>query len=124
MPIPDPSWITSAGAFPDTRLTRVVPDEEPADGDVLDARPRLTAAAGEMLLAPAVTRRLIELEVLRLVARGLSNAEFAAALFVSEATVKTHLTHVLARLGRRDRVQLVVLAYECGLVEPREGEGE
>jgi DNA-binding NarL/FixJ family response regulator len=98
-------------------------------------------ARGEALLAPAITRRLIELfvrrplatverppeleeltdrelDVLRLVARGLSNAEIASSLFLSEATVKTHLTHILAKLRLRDRVQAVVLAYESGLVQP------
>jgi DNA-binding NarL/FixJ family response regulator len=100
-----------------------------------------TVAAGESLLAPAVTRRLIEryvsrppadttkherfseltereLEVLRLMTRGLSNAEIGAQLFLSEATVKTHVTRVLSKLGVRDRVQAVVLAYESGLVQP------
>jgi DNA-binding NarL/FixJ family response regulator len=98
-------------------------------------------AAGESLLAPAVTRRLIEeyvrrrptsrdlpppvarlsereRVVLRLVARGLSNAEIGRELFVSEATVKTHVSHLLQKLNLRDRVQAVVLAYECGLVTP------
>jgi DNA-binding NarL/FixJ family response regulator len=100
-----------------------------------------TVAAGETMLAPAVTRRLVErfvrrpapgtaeherlaeltereLEVLRLIARGLSNGEIAARLYLSEATVKTHVTRILAKLDLRDRVQAVVLAYEIGLVEP------
>jgi DNA-binding NarL/FixJ family response regulator len=101
-------------------------------------------ASGDALLAPSLTRRVIEefvrrppasvrtlppkladltareLEVLRLIARGLSNAEIAAELFVSETTVKTHVAHVLMKLDLRDRVQAVVLAYESGLVEPGE----
>ena len=104
-----------------------------------------TVAAGEALLAPALTRRLIEryvsrppadavrrerfaelsdreLEVLRLLTRGLSNLEIGQQLFLSEATVKTHVTRVLGKLGVRDRVQAVVLAYESGLVQPGDRE--
>jgi DNA-binding NarL/FixJ family response regulator len=96
-------------------------------------------AAGDALLAPSITRRLIaqfvrrparsakppaavltprELEVLALVATGQSNAEIAAGLHVSENTVKTHVTHVMDKLGLRDRVHAVVYAYETGVVEP------
>ena len=100
------------------------------------------AASGDALLAPSITRRLIErfahaarpapdgvpaalapltareLDVLRLVARGLSNAEIAGELVLGENTVKTHVARVLGKLGLRDRVQAVVLAYETGLVAP------
>ncbi len=113
-----------------------------------DARPAQlvdairVVAGGDALLAPAVTRRLLdrfaeldpgaparpppalaeltdrELEVLKLVASGLSNAELGERLFVSETTVKTHVSSVLRKLGLRDRVQAVVLAYEIGLARP------
>jgi DNA-binding NarL/FixJ family response regulator len=112
-----------------------------------DVSPEHLAAAvrlvrtGDALLAPAITRRLVErfapggagtarlhrdlapltareLEVLQLLARGLTNAELAGRLQLSEATVKTHVARILGKLGLRDRVQAVVLAYETGLVTP------
>jgi DNA-binding NarL/FixJ family response regulator len=97
-----------------------------------------TVAAGDALLSPAVTKRVIrrfarrprpappagleeltarEHEVLRLIALGRSNAEIAQELFISEGTVKTHVTHVLQKLGLRDRVQAVVLAYQTGIFD-------
>jgi DNA-binding NarL/FixJ family response regulator len=98
-----------------------------------------TVAAGDALLSPAVTRRVIERfarlpdpaprreldeltsrerEIFRLIANGLSNAEIGRELFISETTVKTHVTHVFQKLGVRDRVQAVVLAYQTGLAGP------
>ncbi|WP_432561849.1 response regulator [Kineococcus sp. SYSU DK003] len=114
----------------------LVKDTEPADL----LRAVRTVVAGEALLSPSVTRRLIEafatgpapspvagalaeltgrqLEIVRLVATGASNAEIAAALDITHATARTHVSRILGRLGLRDRAQLVVLAYESGLVAP------
>jgi DNA-binding NarL/FixJ family response regulator len=102
-----------------------------------------TVAAGDALLSPAITKRVIrqftriprppppdelreltarEHEIFRLIATGLSNAEIAEKLIISEGTVKTHVTHVLQKLNLRDRVQVVVLAYQSGLMESRQGQ--
>ena len=114
-----------------------------ATADDLVAAVRIVAA-GEALLAPTVTRRLIEefarqprrdrprpdelagltareLEVARLIARGLSNGEIADTLVLAEQTVKTHVGRILAKLNLRDRAQVVVAAYESGLITPGEG---
>ncbi len=109
--------------------------DDPAEQLIAAVR---TVAAGNALLSPAITRQVIrkftrisrpappkavgelterELEILRLIATGLSNAEIGQELYISETTVKTHVTHVLAKLGLRDRVQAVVLAYQTGLFE-------
>ncbi len=115
--------------------------KDAAPEDVLDAI--RVVARGDALLAPSVTRRLIEelaarpdadraappqldvltdreREVLALVGRGLSNAEIGARLYVSPATAKTHVSHVMTKLYARDRAQLVVIAYESGLILPGE----
>jgi DNA-binding NarL/FixJ family response regulator len=120
-------------------LLKDVPPEQLADGIRV-------VAGGDALLAPSITRRLIqefaqagppsgpppkgldeltarELEVFKLVARGLSNAEVAAELIVSETTVKTHVARMLMKLGLRDRVQAVVLAYESGIAVPGQTSG-
>jgi DNA-binding NarL/FixJ family response regulator len=97
-----------------------------------------TVAAGDALLSPTITKRVIdhytrlprttppkeleelserELDVFRLIAQGLSNAEIGERLFISETTVKTHVTHIFQKLGLRDRVQAVVLAYQAGIAE-------
>ena len=118
-------------------LTKDTPPEQLADAV-------RAAARGDTLLAPAITRRLVEaytrlpapssavperlealtpreLEVLAEIARGRTNAQIAARLFLSEATVKSHVTRILAKLAISDRVQAVIAAYECGLVRPGDG---
>src|SRR5512132_2159731 len=102
-----------------------------------------TVAAGDALLSPTITKRVIkqfvrtprpeapkelddltarELEIFRLIATGLSNAEIGEALYITDTTVKTHITHILQKLNLRDRVQAVVLAYQTGQFEPDAGE--
>jgi DNA-binding NarL/FixJ family response regulator len=109
--------------------------DDPAEQLIAAVR---TVAAGNALLSPAITKRVIrqftrirrpappkelgelterEREILRLIATGLSNAEIGRELYISETTVKTHVTHILQKLGLRDRVQAVVLAYQAGLFE-------
>jgi len=113
--------------------------DDPAEQLIAAVR---TVAAGDALLSPAVTKRVIkqfvrvprpepprelheltarEREILRLIAGGLSNAEIGAQLYISETTVKTHVTHIFQKLSLRDRVQAVVLAYQTGLFEGETG---
>ena len=113
--------------------------DDPAEQLIAAVR---TVAAGDALLSPAVTKRVIkqfvrvprpepprelheltarEQEILRLIAGGLSNAEIGAQLYISETTVKTHVTHIFQKLSLRDRVQAVVLAYQTGLFEGETG---
>jgi DNA-binding NarL/FixJ family response regulator len=115
--------------------------DDPAEQLIAAVR---TVAAGDALLSPAVTKQVIkqflrvprpeppreleeltarEREILRLIADGLSNAEIGDQLFISETTVKTHVTHIFQKLGLRDRVQAVVLAYQTGLFEGEPGAG-
>ena len=110
--------------------------DDPAEQLIAAVR---TVAAGNALLSPAVTKQVIrkftriprlappkevdglterEREILRLIATGMSNAEIGLELYISEVTVKTHVTHILQKLGLRDRVQAVVLAYQTGLFPP------
>ena len=110
--------------------------DDPAEQLIAAVR---TVAAGDSLLSPSVTKRVIkqfvriprpdppkeldeltarELEIFRLIADGLSNGEIAQQLYISETTVKTHITHILQKLNLRDRVQAVVLAYQTGLFDP------
>ena len=116
--------------------------DDPAEQLIAAVR---TVAAGDALLSPAVTKRVIrqfvrvprpeppreleeltarEREILRLIAGGLSNAEIGAQLYISETTVKTHVTHIFQKLSLRDRVQAVVLAYQTGLFEGETGAPE
>ena len=113
--------------------------DDPAEQLIAAVR---TVAAGDALLSPAVTKRVIkqfvrvprpeppreleeltarEREILRLIAAGLSNAEIGGQLYISETTVKTHVTHIFQKLSLRDRVQAVVLAYQTGLFEGETG---
>jgi DNA-binding NarL/FixJ family response regulator len=99
----------AGNALVEPRMTRRLLDEF--------ARQPAMAPLGEV---PMLLRELTdrELDVLREMARGSSNAEIGKQLYIGEATVKTHVTHILTKLGLRDRIQAVVMAYECGLVEP------
>jgi len=130
-----------SGSLGTLRLGRTIGPVYYATYDYISMHNHDTGTSADALLAPAITRRLVErfagrspdtaainrdlsaltpreLEVLRLLAQGLSNAELAAHLHLSEATVKTHVARILAKLSLRDRVQAVVVAYETGLVSP------
>ena len=99
----------AGNALVEPRMTRRLLDE-------FARRPAMAPAGQVPALLNELTER--ELDVLREMARGLSNVEIGQQLYIGEATVKTHVTHILAKLGLRDRIQAVVLAYESGLVEP------
>jgi DNA-binding NarL/FixJ family response regulator len=119
----------------DTGVVLQVVDDDPPEQLISAVR---TVAGGNALLSPAITKHVIkqfariprpvppkelnyltagEQDILRLIATGLSNAEIGHQLYISETTVKTHVTHILQKLGLRDRVQAVVLAYQAGLIE-------
>jgi DNA-binding NarL/FixJ family response regulator len=99
----------AGNALVEPRMTRRLLDE-------FARRPAMAPAGQVPALLTELTDR--ELDVLREMARGLSNTEIGEHLYIGEATVKTHVTHILAKLGLRDRIQAVVLAYESGLIEP------